>query len=106
MVIMIHRPEYYGMTEDPDGNSLIGMAELIIAKHRNGSTGTVSLRFKKELARFMDPEATMQSYMSSFATDNNGAGEEAKGQDPMAAGRTGMPSFEDDPLGAMPPDFG
>lgn len=105
MVIMIHRPEYYGMTEDPEGNSLIGMAELIIAKHRNGSTGNVSLRFKKELARFMDPEASMQSYMSSFASEK-GTGDAGSGQDPMAAGRTGMPSFEDDPLGALPPDFG
>ena len=61
MVIMIHRPEYYGMTEDPEGNSLIGMAEIIIAKHRNGSTGTVPLRFKKELARFMDPDSSPNS---------------------------------------------
>lgn len=97
MVLMIHRPEYYGMTEDPEGNSLIGMAELIIAKHRNGSTGTVSLRFKKELARFMDPEVTT-SYMSSFASELN-ALDSANGRNSRSSG---MPSFDDDPLGAAP----
>ena len=56
MVLFIHRPEYYGITEDPDGNDLIGVAEVIIAKHRNGATGTVQVRFRKELAKFVDPE--------------------------------------------------
>jgi replicative DNA helicase len=56
MVLFIHRPEYYGMFEDNDGYSLEGMAEIIIAKHRNGATGDVRLRFRKELARFEDPE--------------------------------------------------
>ncbi|MDD3052538.1 MAG: replicative DNA helicase, partial [Candidatus Cloacimonetes bacterium] len=31
MVLFIHRPEYYGITTDSDGNSLLGMAEIIIA---------------------------------------------------------------------------
>lgn len=56
MVLFIHRPEYYRITEDEQGNSLIGMAEIIIAKHRNGATGDVRLRFRSELARFQDPE--------------------------------------------------
>ena len=62
MVLFIHRPEYYRITEDEQGNSLIGMAELIIAKHRNGATGDVRLRFKAELARFQDPEEDFGSY--------------------------------------------
>lgn len=56
MVMFIHRPEYYGITQDADGNSLIGMAELIVAKHRNGSVGDVQLAFKSQLARFSDVE--------------------------------------------------
>jgi replicative DNA helicase len=56
MVIFIHRPEYYGITEDEGGNSLIGMAEIIIAKHRNGAVGDVHLAFKSHLARFSDPD--------------------------------------------------
>lgn len=57
MVLFIHRPEYYKITEDEQGNSLIGVAELIIAKHRNGATGDVKLRFRQELARFEDLQA-------------------------------------------------
>ncbi|MBT3384020.1 MAG: replicative DNA helicase [Prolixibacteraceae bacterium] len=56
IVIFIHRPEYYGITEDDNQNSLLGVAELIIAKHRNGPTGDVHLSFKKELAKFLDME--------------------------------------------------
>ncbi len=57
MVCFIHRPEYYGITEDEQGNSLIGMGQIIIAKHRNGATGDVTLRFRGELARFEDPDS-------------------------------------------------
>ncbi len=56
MVMFIHRPEYYGITQDADGNSLIGVAEIIIAKHRNGSVGDVQLAFKGSLAKFTDIE--------------------------------------------------
>jgi replicative DNA helicase len=55
--LFIHRPEYYKITEDEHGNSLLGVAELIIAKHRNGATGDVKLRFRQELARFEDYRA-------------------------------------------------
>jgi replicative DNA helicase len=54
MVCFIHRPEYYKITEDDKGNSLVGLAEIIIAKHRNGAVGDVRLRFKAEYAKFMN----------------------------------------------------
>ncbi len=66
MVLFIHRPEYYKITEDKMGNSLIGLAEIIIAKHRNGAVGDVRLRFKSELAKFMNLE---DGYDSSFSTE-------------------------------------
>jgi replicative DNA helicase len=56
LVMFIHRPEYYGITEDENGNSLIGVAEIIVAKHRNGSVGDVQLAFKKQLVKFCDLE--------------------------------------------------
>ena len=56
IVIFIHRPEYYGITEDDNQNSTKGVAEIIIAKHRNGATGVVHLAFRKELAKFSDME--------------------------------------------------
>lgn len=54
MVFFIHRPEYYGMTEDEEGNSTSGLAQIIIAKHRNGAVGEVNLRFRPEMAKFSD----------------------------------------------------
>jgi len=59
MVCFIHRPEYYKIFQDDKGNDLRGMAEIIIAKHRNGATGDVLLRFKAEFAKFQNPEDDM-----------------------------------------------
>jgi len=56
LVLFIYRPEEHQITEDIDGNSLIGIAHITVAKHRNGRTGRLNLRFKKEIARFMDLE--------------------------------------------------
>ncbi len=52
IVSFIYRPEYYGMDEDAEGNPTAGMGQIIVAKHRNGSTGTVNLRFIGRLAKF------------------------------------------------------
>lgn len=54
MVCFIHRPEYYKIYEDEKGNDLRGLAEIIIAKHRNGAVGDVKLRFRGEFVRFMN----------------------------------------------------
>jgi len=54
MVIFLYRPEYYGMTQDEEGNNVKGMAEVIISKHRNGSLGTVRLRFIGQFTKFTD----------------------------------------------------
>ncbi len=54
IVAFIHRPEYYQLMQDESGASTAGMAEIIVAKHRNGAVDTVKLRFRKEQARFMD----------------------------------------------------
>ncbi len=56
MVCFIHRPEYYKIYEDDKGRDLRGMAEIIIAKHRNGAVGDVLLRFRGEFARFQNPD--------------------------------------------------
>ncbi len=55
MVIFIHRPEYYfrnGSKSEGYDQSMLGMAEIIIAKHRNGATKMVNLRFRQEYAKF------------------------------------------------------
>ena len=52
LVMFLYRPEYYYGPTDKDGKSLEGGAELIVAKQRNGPTGTLNLYFHKEYTRF------------------------------------------------------
>ena len=52
IVSFIYRPEYYSILEDEEGNSLKGIGEIIIAKHRNGALGTVKLKFTDHFAKF------------------------------------------------------
>ena len=59
MVCFIHRPEYYKIYADEKGNDLHGMAEIIIAKHRNGAVGDILLRFRGEFARFQNLDDEM-----------------------------------------------
>ena len=47
IVIFLYRDEYYNPT-----TSDLGMAEVIIAKHRNGAVGTVKLKFEPNLTKF------------------------------------------------------
>ena len=56
MVLFVHRPEYYHIYEDPNGNSLRGMALICIAKHRKGATKDITLSFKGEYTRFANPD--------------------------------------------------
>lgn len=62
MVQFLHRPEYYGLTEDEDGNSTQGVANVIIAKHRNGAVCDIQLKFINELAKFQDLEKGMGDF--------------------------------------------
>jgi replicative DNA helicase len=55
IVAFIHRPEYYGILEI-DGVSTIGMADILVAKHRNGAVDDVRLRFRAAQAKFTNLE--------------------------------------------------
>ncbi len=57
LVLFIYRPEYYKIEEFEDNTPTAGLAEIIVAKHRNGQTGDVRLRFQKTIGRFADYEA-------------------------------------------------
>jgi replicative DNA helicase len=46
IVLLLHRPDYYDANDQP------GIAELIVAKNRNGRTGNVKLTFLKSSTRF------------------------------------------------------
>lgn len=57
IVMFINRPDV-GVSDDEikKNNIVKGMADLIIAKHRNGATDRIKLRFKGELTKFVNPE--------------------------------------------------
>lgn len=52
VVLFIFRPEYYRITEDERGNSLLGVAEIMVQKNRNGSPFSVNLHFNPEYRLF------------------------------------------------------
>lgn len=51
-IMLIHRPEVYGITEDEMGNSLLNLSELIVIKNRFGATGDLLFRFDNQVPRF------------------------------------------------------
>lgn len=74
IVCFIHRPEYYTHSKtDAEGNDIAGLAEFIIAKHRNGRVDDVKLRFRANFARFENWEdgesGIQQTYESRINQD-------------------------------------
>ena len=53
MVCFVYRPECYHIYTDPDGNDMHGIAQIILAKNRNGAKGDVNLRFAEECMKFL-----------------------------------------------------
>ena len=54
IVMFLYRAEYYKITVDEEGMPTTNTGEVIIAKHRNGSTGTVKLKFIGQYTKFCD----------------------------------------------------
>lgn len=55
MVCFIHRPEYYHLySDDKTGKDLRGLGQIIVAKHRNGATDEIWLRFRSKYAKFQN----------------------------------------------------
>ena len=50
LVMFVYRDEYY----NPEDTESAGIAELILAKHRNGPTGIEKVAFQKRYAKFSD----------------------------------------------------
>jgi replicative DNA helicase len=55
VVVFIYRDELYNPETDKQH-----IADIIVAKHRNGPTGTVQLFFRNRLAQFLDAETRQQ----------------------------------------------
>ena len=67
IAMFLYRPEYYGINFDEDNNPTDGLAEVIIAKHRNGPRGKVLLNFQKELTRFSDFPTAPEQFIDKNA---------------------------------------
>ena len=74
IVSFIYRPEYYGIEEWEDGEASSNQAEIIIAKHRNGSLDDVRLRFIGELAKFSDLDQGSTMIMESKMNEGSSSG--------------------------------
>ncbi|MBT1697725.1 replicative DNA helicase [Fulvivirgaceae bacterium PWU4] len=82
IVMFLYRPEYYKITVDEEGLPTQGVGEVIIAKHRNGSTGTAKLKFIGKFTKFGDLDEpssfdnpfsgmiTRESRLNSFPGDD------------------------------------
>ncbi|MBO5084423.1 MAG: replicative DNA helicase [Bacteroidaceae bacterium] len=114
IVCFIHRPEYYKIYQDERGNDLRGLAEIIVAKHRNGAVDDVRLRFVANYARFQNIEddslaplpedAVLQSKMNKRAnmqvvTGNHSDDQFIGGMPPVPP-----PPANPFPLGGAPTD--
>ncbi len=100
IVCFIHRPEYYRITEDDKGNSLVGIAEIIVAKHRNGPTGIAIMRFDGEYARFQNLDANRvgRNYVERPSRMNHKvASPKSRNAVPAAASSDALPA-NDEPL--------
>jgi replicative DNA helicase len=54
VVGFLYRPEYYGVTKDERGDSVVGLCEVIFSKNRQGVTHTAKLDFNGSRMRFKD----------------------------------------------------
>lgn len=99
IVCFIHRPEYYRITEDERGNSLVGIAEIIVAKHRNGPTGIANMRFDSEYARFqnMDDYTVGRNYVERPSRMNKQSANDEP-SDPLPTAAADFLAQNKDPL--------
>ncbi len=79
IVTFIYRPGYYEMENDFETPK--DLAEIILAKHRNGALGTVELKFVNNYVKFTEPDDVSANDLSFDV-----------GQDPFSTGIITRPS--------------
>jgi replicative DNA helicase len=58
MVMFVFRKEMFGMEFEEDGTPTKGTADIVIAKHRNGPTGDVRLKYINHLTKFVSMDGS------------------------------------------------
>lgn len=66
LIIFIHRPEYYKKNPPPEEQ---GIAEIIVAKQRQGPTGIIKVAFMKDTASFKSLESSHMQKIESYEPD-------------------------------------
>jgi replicative DNA helicase len=69
-VSFIYRPSYYGFHEDAEGQKCDDIIEIIVAKYREGNTGTIPLRHNKSITRIFDYEESGPDRLPTIAERN------------------------------------
>jgi replicative DNA helicase len=79
-IYFLYRPEYYGIMEDADGNSVKGLLELIVAKGRIfGGIGTALLWYDKKKQGYVNDEPVEEfnkPYNGTITTTGHAKSEE------------------------------
>lgn len=60
VIAFLYREEYYLRDNTPEDK--VGIAEVIIAKNRNGPTGVIKLRFTNNITRFVDLDSHHEGF--------------------------------------------
>ena len=68
MVIFIHRPDYVGLSENPEDKE---KTQIIIAKHRNGETRDIDMVFKSERVKFLELDDVLYAQQGPVASAMN-----------------------------------
>lgn len=99
IVMFIHRPDKYATEKDFDeGKVQKNVAELIVAKHRNGRTDTVKLYFKGECTKFLNLNVETGEPEGEEGVPRSSAPAAGK-EENSSAGGNGSPERDADNLG-------
>ena len=90
MVLFVHRPDSVGLSEHSEDKE---KTFIIIAKHRNGQTGEIEMRFKSDLVKFVEVNDTLSAAPIPIGSAMN---------DDYAGPSGGYPGVPYDPFTRMP----
>jgi replicative DNA helicase len=105
VVILLHREEYYHVQEEDwkDKNpDKVGVAELIVAKQRNGPTGVVKLFWETKSTRFKNYDAHAQAHGSHVQIPEHRPSKPGYASPSQAAQDFGVPWTQQSSAAAQP----
>jgi replicative DNA helicase len=93
IVSFIYRPEYYNLEEwdDDDRSPTAGEAEFIVAKHRNGATDSIRLKFIGKFGKFDNLNQYFQD-QDEIGSKMNAANDDTHKPDPFDTPKVGNPN--------------